>query len=151
MRISGMLRIDDSRLYKGAQPYFHFRPLPITIGYNCWIAQNVILNAEAEFTMGNNVCIAAYSQLWTHVKFGDSLERCRFCSTKPMIVEDGARTYTIRNSEIEHKFMNYLLPEKAKFIPVVERDNEKDTGYGRGRIHRKQFRGSFPTLLNGMP
>ncbi len=199
---------------------FIFAPMPITIGYNCWIAQNVILNAEAEFTMGNNVCIAAYSQLWTHVKFGDTLEGCRFCSTKPMIIEDdvwiagqcvvapiharkksmalagsvvlhdmvenhiyagvparditekvgpqfdtvsigvkldkmnrhldgflralggprgqsieivseypsnldplktyfnvGDRTYTKRNTEIEHKFMNYLLPEKAKFIP----------------------------------
>lgn len=199
---------------------FIFAPFPITIGYNCWIGQNVILNAEAELKLGNNVCIAAYSQLWTHVKFGDTLEGCRFNSTKPMFIEDdvwiagqcvvapihagkksmvlagsvvlhdlmenriyaGApatdithkigpqfdevstetklakmkkhledflaglgsppghgiavvseypekpdpgktyfnvadRTYTKRNTEMEHRFMNYLLPEKAKFIP----------------------------------
>lgn len=199
---------------------FIFAPMPITIGYNCWMGQNVILNAEAELTIGNNVCIAAYSQLWTHVKFGDTLEGCRFNSTKPMIIEDdvwiaghcvvapiharkksmalagsvvlhdmienhiyagvparditeklgpqfetvsvdakfekmkkyldeflcaqgrahdhsieivreypanpdpcktyfnvGNRTYTKRNTEIEHEFMKYLLPEKAKFIP----------------------------------
>ncbi len=199
---------------------FIFAPFPITIGYNCWIGQNVILNAEAELTIGNNVCIAAYTQLWTHIKFGDTLEGCRFNSTNPMIIEDDVwiagqcvvapihahkksmamagsvvlddmlenriyagvpavdithklgpqfedvatetkfarmnkylddflagvgkvpnhglevvmgypenrdpgrtyfnvsdRTYTKRNTEIEQKFMHYLLPEKAKFIP----------------------------------
>ncbi len=67
---------------------FIFAPFPITIGHNCWIGQNVILNAEAELRLGNNVCIAAYTQLWTHIKFGDTLEGCRFNSTRPMVIED---------------------------------------------------------------
>lgn len=202
---------------------FVYAPKPLSIGYNCWIGQNVILNAEAELIIQNNVCIAAYSQLWTHIKSGDTLEGCRFHSYKRMTIEDdvwiaghcivapihaekksmalaGAvivkdmaenhiyagipakditnklgpqfeevpverkykkmkeylshflsimnrdventieivleypkslnphtsyfclrdRTYTKRNTEIEHRFMEFLLPEKGKFIPREE-------------------------------
>lgn len=196
---------------------------PLSIGYNCWIGQDSILNAEAELVVQNNVCIAAYSQLWTHIRFGDTLQGCRFHSYKKMIIEDdvwfgghcivapihakkrsmalaGAiitkdmeenhiyagipakdvtdklgpqfedvplerkyqkmkdylheflggmnqnventfeivleypkitnpyityfnvkdRTYIKRNTRIEHKFMDYLLPEKGKFIPRAQ-------------------------------
>jgi hypothetical protein len=47
-----------------------------------------ILNATEEFTVGNNVGIGAHSQLWTHIKYGDVLEGCRFNSSKPMIIGD---------------------------------------------------------------
>lgn len=200
---------------------FLYAKKPLFIGYNCWIGQNVILNAEECLTIRNNVCISAYSQLWTHIKFGDTLEGCRFHSYKKMEIDDdvwlggncivapiharrksmalagsvivrdmeenhiyagepakdmtdrlgpqfeeirveekykrmkeylaeflngkrsdvkGAieivmeypgllnkrvtyfnvseRTYTKRNTKIEWEFMHYLLPQKAKFIPV---------------------------------
>lgn len=199
---------------------FIYAPEPLSIGFNCWIGQNTILNAEATLLIKNNVCISAYSQLWTHIKFGDTLEGCRFNSYHEMTIEDDVwfggncivtpivaqkksmvlagsvvtkdlkenriyagspavditekmgyqfdnislvtklskmneylkifltninnksentieivldypeelnphisyfnvrkRTYTKRNSKIEQEFMNFLLPEKAKFIP----------------------------------
>lgn len=61
---------------------------PCTIGHNFWCDQNTILNCTDELRIGNNVGIGAYSQLWTHIKFGDILEGSRFNATKQMIVED---------------------------------------------------------------
>ncbi len=56
------------------------------IGHNFWCDQNTILNCTEELIIGNNVGIGAYSQLWTHIKFGDVLEGCRFNSTKKMLI-----------------------------------------------------------------
>ncbi len=61
---------------------------PCKIGYNFWMDQNCILNSTDNMTIGNNVGIGAYSQLWTHIKHGDILEGCRFNSTKEMIIGD---------------------------------------------------------------
>lgn len=61
---------------------------PCTIGHNFWVDQNTILNCTDTLSIGNNVGIGAYSQLWTHIRFGDVLQGCRFNSTKPMIIED---------------------------------------------------------------
>ena len=61
---------------------------PCRIGHNFWMDQNCILNSADNLTIGNNVCVGAYSSLWTHIKHGDTLEGCRFNSTKEMILED---------------------------------------------------------------
>lgn len=58
------------------------------IGHNFWIDQNCILNCTDELIIGNNVGVGAYSQLWTHIKFGDIMEGCRYNMTKKMIIED---------------------------------------------------------------
>lgn len=215
---------------------FLYAPKALSIGYNCWIGQNSILNAEAELTIQNNVCIGASSHLWTHIKFGDILQGCRFLSYKKMVIEDDVwfgghcivapirakrrsvalagsviakdmrenrvyagspaadvthklgpqfkavpvgrkyrkmkdylseflssisvecqdsieivlnyprtlksdttyfnvtdRTYTKRNTEIEHRFMTFLLPEKAKFIPTEKGHNKKEQELWKGR------------------
>jgi hypothetical protein len=39
-------------------------------------------------TIGNNCGIGAHSQLWSHVKFGDTLEGSRFLSEKKMFIEN---------------------------------------------------------------
>lgn len=57
---------------------------PIYIGHNAWFGQNIILNSTDALVIGNNCCIGAYSQLWTHFQFGDILEGCRFNSTAPL-------------------------------------------------------------------
>lgn len=44
----------------------------ITIGQNC------ILDCIAGTYIGNNVGIGAYSQIWSHMKFGDMLEGCKW-------------------------------------------------------------------------
>lgn len=57
---------------------------PTVIGHNAWFGQNIILNSTADLHIGNNCCIGAYSQLWTHFQFGDVMEGCRFNSVAPL-------------------------------------------------------------------
>jgi acetyltransferase-like isoleucine patch superfamily enzyme len=61
---------------------------PARIGHNCWIGQNCILDSMGGLNIGNNVGIGAYSQIWTHILFGDTLEGCRFRSTTSTVIED---------------------------------------------------------------
>ncbi len=50
-----------------------------TIGHNCWIGQYSILDSFGGLlAMGNNVGVGAHSQLWSHMKFGDRLDGCRW-------------------------------------------------------------------------
>lgn len=61
---------------------------PLTIGHNCWIGQNSIIDSIGRATIGNNVGVGAQSQLWSHIKFGDTLSGCRWNSDRPLVVED---------------------------------------------------------------
>lgn len=58
----------------------------LTIGYNGWFGQNTILNSTDQLGIRNNCGIRAYSQLWTHIAYGDVLQGCRWNSTKPMFI-----------------------------------------------------------------
>lgn len=58
--------------------------LPCHIGHNAWIGQFTIIDSIGGTTIGNNCGIGAHSQIWSHIKFGDTLEGCRFLSEKPM-------------------------------------------------------------------
>lgn len=50
-----------------------------SIGHNCWVGQYTILDAHGSYlTVGNNVGVGAHSQLWSHMKFGDMMEGCRW-------------------------------------------------------------------------
>lgn len=60
--------------------------LPCHIGHNAWIGQYVIIDSIGGTTIGNNCGIGAHSQIWSHIKYGDTLEGCRFLSEKPMII-----------------------------------------------------------------
>lgn len=60
--------------------------LPCKIGHNAWIGQYTIIDSIGGTTIGNNCGIGAHSQIWSHVKFGDTLEGCRFLSEKEMII-----------------------------------------------------------------
>ena len=58
--------------------------LPCAIGHNAWIGQYSIIDSIGGVNIGNNCGIGAHSQLWSHIKFGDTLEGCRFLSEKRM-------------------------------------------------------------------
>jgi acetyltransferase-like isoleucine patch superfamily enzyme len=58
------------------------------IGSCCWFGQNCILNTHGGLYIGNGVGAGAHSQLWTHIRFGDTLQGCRWESDKPLIVDD---------------------------------------------------------------
>lgn len=59
---------------------------PCDIGHNLWMGQNTILDTIGGVRIGNNCGIGAYSQLWSHIKYGDTLEGCRFLSEKELII-----------------------------------------------------------------
>ena len=58
------------------------------IGSCCWFGQGCILNTHGGLYIGNGVGIGAHSQLWTHIRFGDVLEGCRWEGDVPMVVEN---------------------------------------------------------------
>ena len=60
----------------------------LTLGYNCWVGQNSILNATESLTIMNNVRIGTQSQLWTHVASGELIEGCTLFGEKPLVLED---------------------------------------------------------------
>jgi acetyltransferase-like isoleucine patch superfamily enzyme len=59
-------------------------PLACSIGHNAWIGQYSILDTTGELVIGNNCGIGAHSQLWSHIKYGDSLEGNKFNKVKKM-------------------------------------------------------------------
>lgn len=61
---------------------------PLTLGHNCWVGQNSILNCTELLTIGNNVRIGTQSQLWTHVASGELLEGCTLFGEHPLTLED---------------------------------------------------------------
>lgn len=59
---------------------------PLKIGHNAWIGQYTIIDSIGGTTIGNNCGIGAHSQLWSHIKYGDSLEGCNYNSVKELII-----------------------------------------------------------------
>lgn len=60
--------------------------LPCKIGHNAWIGQYTIIDSIGGMMIGDNCGIGAHSQLWSHIKYGDTLEGCRFLSEKSMLI-----------------------------------------------------------------
>jgi acetyltransferase-like isoleucine patch superfamily enzyme len=60
----------------------------IKIGHNAWIGQYTIIDGLGGTTIGNNCGIGAHSQLWSHIKYGDTLEGCRFLSESNLTIGD---------------------------------------------------------------
>ena len=59
---------------------------PCRIGHNAWIGQYCIIDSIGGTTIGNNCGIGAHSQLWSHIKYGDTLEGCRYLSDSPLSI-----------------------------------------------------------------
>lgn len=78
---------DYSKLHAGS---FLHGDEPLSIGRNCWIGGNVVLDSMGGLDVDDNVGIGAHSQLWTHVQFGDIVEGSRFYSRRYMHVEPDA-------------------------------------------------------------
>jgi len=49
--------------------------LPCHIGHNAWIGQFSIIDSTGGAEIGDNCGIGAHSQLWSHIKYGDTLAR----------------------------------------------------------------------------
>lgn len=72
---------DYSKLHHSSTAHGY---LPCSIGHNAWIGQFTILDSVGGLEIGNNCGIGAHSQLWSHIKYGDTLEGCRFLSEKAL-------------------------------------------------------------------
>lgn len=59
---------------------------PCHIGHNAWIGQYCIIDSIGGTSIGNNCGIGSQSQLWSHIKFGDQLEGCRYLSDSPLTI-----------------------------------------------------------------
>ena len=59
---------------------------PCTIGHNAWIGQYSIIDSIGGTSIGDNCGIGAHSQLWSHIKYGDTLEGCRFSEEKSLVI-----------------------------------------------------------------
>lgn len=59
---------------------------PLKIGHNAWIGQGTIIDSIGGVTIGNNCGIGAYSQLWSHIRYGDPLEGCNYESNSPLTI-----------------------------------------------------------------
>lgn len=60
----------------------------VTIGANCWIGQNAILNCTASLKIGRGCTISAQASIWTHFSGGDPVEGSIFDQRKPAVLED---------------------------------------------------------------
>lgn len=59
------------------------------IGHNCWFGHYTIIDSLGGDTrIGNNVGVGAHSQLWSHMKFGDTLNGCRWNSSARLYLDD---------------------------------------------------------------
>lgn len=50
----------------------------LSIGYNCWVGEGSIIDAEGNTRIGDNVGIGAHSQLWSHIRHGDVMMGCKY-------------------------------------------------------------------------
>jgi acetyltransferase-like isoleucine patch superfamily enzyme len=62
---------------------------PLKIGHNAWIGQGTIIDSIGGTTIGNNFGVGAYSQLWSHARWGDPLAGCNYSEiTRPLVIGD---------------------------------------------------------------
>lgn len=80
IHIGDYTKIHDNTLIFGDKDF--------TIGHNCWVGGNVVLDTRGGLTIRNGVGIGAGSQLWTHSRFGDRLQGCMWDKEKEMVIED---------------------------------------------------------------
>lgn len=125
---------------------------PCNIGHNAWIGQYTIIDSIGSVTIGNNFCLSAHSHLWSHMRFGDTLEGCRFakekaliighdvwigghCTITPIIAEDKSMalagsivTKNMRYNQIyagnPAKSISHKLGFQFNEIPIVEKYNK---------------------------
>jgi acetyltransferase-like isoleucine patch superfamily enzyme len=98
---------------------------PCKIGHNLWMGQFTIVDSIGGCTIGNNCGVGAHSQLWSHIKYGDMLEGCRFLSEGKL--EIGNDVWFVGHcivSPIKAKDKSMALVGS-----VVTRDMEENTIY----------------------
>ena len=117
--------------------------LPCKIGHNAWIGQFSIIDSIGGMTIGNNCGIGAHSQLWSHIKFGDTLEGCRFLMEKPMAMVGSVITKDMAYNEIYAGSPAKSISEKVGF-QFLEVDIQ--TKFDRMNEYLKEFNPNSKTI-----
>lgn len=99
---------------------------PLHIGHNAWIGQGTIIDSIGGTTIGDNCGIGAYSQLWSHIRYGDPLEGCNYESNSPLTV--GKDVWFVGHCIISP--INAADKSMALVGSVVTKDMEKNHIYG---------------------
>jgi hypothetical protein len=60
----------------------------LTVGHNFWLGTGAIVDSKGGTMIGDNVGIGAGSQLWTHIRFGDTLYGSRWDRVGDLTVDD---------------------------------------------------------------
>lgn len=112
---------------------------PMTIGHNAWIGQGTIIDSIGGVEIGNNVGIGAYSQLWSHIKFGDISMGCNYLSDKKLEIHDNVWL-------VGHCIVSPVTIEKGSMAlvgSVITRDMKADHIYGGSPA--KDLTGKIPS------
>lgn len=115
---------DYGKVYQGTNIY---GPKPCHIGHNLWMGPGCIVDSTGGIEVGNNCGVGAYSQLWSHIKYGDILQGCRFHSeNKPLIVEEDVWF-------VGHCIVSPVVAKKKSMAmvgSVITKDMEENNIYG---------------------
>ena len=76
---------DYTKIHRNCLIFGHNR---LYIGYNSWIGEGTIIDCEGHVRIEDGVGIGAHSQLWSHIRHGDTLEGCRYLKYGTLTIED---------------------------------------------------------------
>lgn len=99
---------------------------PMKIGHNAWIGQGTIIDSIGGTTIGNNCGIGAYSQLWSHIRYGDPLNGCNYESNNPLVIGNDVWF-------VGHCIVSPIIAKDRSMAlvgSVVTKDMEEDHIYG---------------------
>ena len=115
---------DYGKVYQGTNIY---GPKPCRIGHNLWMGPGCIVDSTGGVEIGDNCGVGAYSQLWSHIKYGDVLQGCRYNSEdKPLIVEEDVWF-------VGHCIVSPITAKKKSMAmvgSVITKDMEENNIYG---------------------
>jgi len=110
----------------------------VSIGHCCWIGQDVVLNCNAPLNIGRGCILSSKCNIWTHFTGGDTVEGCRYHSTKPATLGDdvwlgvgvtvapvniGAKSLVLSNAAVTHD-----IPPNRVYGGVPARDLTEKMG-----------------------
>lgn len=57
------------------------------LGHNCWFGMRCTLDVEGEFEIGDNFGAGQDTHLWSHIRFGDVLQGCKYLDFRKFSAE----------------------------------------------------------------
>jgi acetyltransferase-like isoleucine patch superfamily enzyme len=99
---------------------------PLKMGHNAWVGQGTIIDSIGGVEIGNNCGIGAYSQLWSHIKYGDPLIGCNYNGNKKLKIGNDVWF-------VGHCIVSPIIAEDRSMAlvgSVVTKDMKSDHIYG---------------------